>query len=408
METIHPAFIVGIGGSAGGLSAYKAFLDALPSTTGIAFVIISHIEPTATSRLADILSRHTKMEVMVASTAMPIRANHVYVSPPDSDLLISGDTFKVVSPRTTGKQIDVFLTSLAEAVGPRAVGIILSGYGGDGTEGCRHVKENGGTTFAQDMSAEAGSMPLSAQASGFVDFVLPPRKIPAALQRLAKAIAIRKDNGFDPKTFLSTIGEGRKIVRVPKKGTIYSQGDPCDAVFYVQKGMVRLSVVSNGGKEATIGVMSQGDFFGEGCLAGQLMRMGSANAMTACQLMRLDRNAMMLALGRERSLSDVFTGYLLARNIRYEADLVDHIFNSSEKRLARILLLLSHFGKEGTPEVVVPRISQETLAEMVGTTRSRVSQFMNKFRTLGFIEYDGEGLTIHSSLLSVIVHDRLD
>jgi CRP/FNR family cyclic AMP-dependent transcriptional regulator len=179
-------------------------------------------------------------------------------------------------------------------------------------------------------------------------------------------------------------------------------------VFYVQKGMVRLSVVSNGGKEATIGVMSQGDFFGEGCLAGQLMRMGSANAMTACQLMRLDRNAMMLALGRERSLSDVFTGYLLARNIRYEADLVDHIFNSSEKRLARILLLLSHFGKEGTPEVVVPRISQETLAEMVGTTRSRVSQFMNKFRTLGFIEYDGEGLTIHSSLLSVIVHDRLD
>jgi CRP/FNR family cyclic AMP-dependent transcriptional regulator len=407
METIHPALIVGIGGSAGGLSAYKAFLDVLPSTTGLAFVIISHIVPTAASRLADTLSRHTKMEVVVASTAMPVRANHVYVSPPDSDLLISGDTFKVVSPRTAGKQIDVFFASLAEAAGPRAVGVILSGYGGDGTEGCRHIKANGGTTFAQNMSAEAGGMPLSAQASGSVDFVLPPGKIPAALQRLLKATATR-DNGFDPKKFLSTIGEGRKIVRVPKKGTIYSQGEACDAVFYVQKGTVRLSVVSNGGKEATIGVMSPGDFFGEGCLAGQLLRMGSANAMTACELMRLDKNAMMLALGRERRLSDVFTGYLLARNIRYEADLVDHIFNSSEKRLARILLLLSHFGKEGTPEVVVPRISQETLAEMVGTTRSRVSQFMNKFRTLGFIEYDGEGLTIHSSLLSVIVHDRLD
>ena len=407
METIHPAFIVGIGGSAGGLSAYKAFLDALPPTTGMAFVIVSHILPTATSRLADILQRHTKMEVTVASTAMTIRANHVYVSPPNSDLLIYGDTFRIVSPRTSRKQIDLFLTSLAEAVGTRAIGIIFSGYGGDGTEGCKHIKENGGTTFAQDMSAEADGMPLSAQASGCVDFVLPPGKIPAALRRLVRAIATRRI-GFDPKRFLSTIGKGRRIVRIPAKETIYSQGAACDAVFYIQKGTVRLSVVSNDGKEATIGVMSAGDFFGEGCLAGQLLRMGSANAMTDCEFMRIDKTAMMLALDREKSLSDVFTAYLLARNIRYEADVVDHLFNSSEKRLARILVLLSHFGKEGTPEVVVPRISQETLAEMVGTTRSRVSHFMNKFRKLGFIDYDGEGLTVHSSLLSVIVHDRLD
>ena len=407
METIHPAFIVGIGGSAGGLSAYKAFLDALPPTTGMAFVIVSHILPTATSRLADILQRHTKMEVTVASTAMTIRANHVYVSPPNSDLLIYGDTFRIVSPRTSRKQIDLFLTSLAEAVGTRAIGIIFSGYGGDGTEGCKHIKENGGTTFAQDMSAEADGMPLSAQASGCVDFVLPPGKIPAALRRLVRAIATRRI-GFDPKRFLSTIGKGRRIVRIPAKETIYSQGAACDAVFYIQKGTVRLSVVSNDGKEATIGVMSAGDFFGEGCLAGQLLRMGSANAMTDCEFMRIDKTAMMLALDREKSLSVVFTAYLLARNIRYEADVVDHLFNSSEKRLARILVLLSHFGKEGTPEVVVPRISQETLAEMVGTTRSRVSHFMNKFRKLGFIDYDGEGLTVHSSLLSVIVHDRLD
>ena len=185
MGTLHPNFIVGIGGSAGGLNAYKAFLDALPSNTGMAFVIVSHILPTANSQLAQILSRHTKMTVMVASTAMPIRANHVYVNPPNADLLIESYTFKVVSPRTgRNKQVDLFLTSLAEAMGARAIGIILSGYGGDGTEGCKHIKAKGGTTFAQDMSAEVDGMPLSAQASGCVDFVLPPDKIPDELQRL--------------------------------------------------------------------------------------------------------------------------------------------------------------------------------------------------------------------------------
>ena len=184
-QTLHPNFIVGIGGSAGGLNAYKAFLDALPSNTGMAFVIVSHILPTANSQLAQILSRHTKMTVIVASTAMPIRANHVYVSPPNADLLIESYTFKVVSPRTgRNKQVDLFLTSLAEAMGARAIGIILSGYNGDGTEGCKHIKAKGGTTFAQDMSAEVDSMPLSAQASGCVDFVLPPDKIPDELQRL--------------------------------------------------------------------------------------------------------------------------------------------------------------------------------------------------------------------------------
>lgn len=183
---LHPSFIVGIGGSAGGLNAYKALLDALPSDTGMAFVIVSHILPTANSQLAQILSRHTKMPVMVVTTAMPIRASHVYVCPPNADLLIEGNTFKVVSPRTGRNiQIDYFLTSLAEAMGARAVGIILSGYGGDGTEGCKHIKAKGGATFAQDMSAEVADMPLHAQASGFVDFVLPLDKISAELQKLA-------------------------------------------------------------------------------------------------------------------------------------------------------------------------------------------------------------------------------
>ena len=188
MGTFQPNFIVGIGGSAGGLNAYKALLDALPAKTGMAFVIVSHITPTANSQLAQILSRHTKMTVRVAGTAMPIQANRVYVIPPNADLLIKSYTFKVVSPRTKrNAQIDLFLTSLAEAMGARAVGIILSGYDGDGAEGCKRIKAKGGTTFAQDISAEVTDMPRSAQASGSVDFVLPPEKIPNELRRLVSA-----------------------------------------------------------------------------------------------------------------------------------------------------------------------------------------------------------------------------
>jgi CRP-like cAMP-binding protein len=217
-------------------------------------------------------------------------------------------------------------------------------------------------------------------------------------------IAAKKKRDFDPKLFLATIGEGRKLVPVTKKQRIYAQGAACDAVFYIQTGKVRLTVVAENGKEATIGILNPGDFFGEGGLAGQPLRMGSATAMTDCELMQIEKKAMMLALHQEHALSDLFTAYLLGRNIRYEEDLVDQLFNSSEKRLARILLLLAHFGKEGVPETVVPKISQETLAEMVGTTRSRVSFFMNRFRKLGFIHYNG-GLAVHSSLLNVVLHD---
>jgi CRP/FNR family cyclic AMP-dependent transcriptional regulator len=220
-------------------------------------------------------------------------------------------------------------------------------------------------------------------------------------------MSAKKKRDFDPNTFLATIGEGRKIVPFQKKQIVFAQGDACDAVFYIQKGKVRLTVVSKSGKEATVAILNAGDFFGEGGLAGQRLRMGSATAITDCELMRIEKKAMMLALHQEHALSDLFTAYLLGRNIRYEADLVDQLFNSSEKRLARTLLLLAHFGKEGRPEKVIPKISQETLAEMVGTTRSRVSFFMNRFRKLGFIEYNGE-LEIHSSLLSVVLHDTPD
>ena len=185
MGSIPPSFIVGIGGSAGALNAYKALFEALPSDTGMAFVIVAHLHPTAHSYLAAILSRHTKMPVMLATTAMPIQANHVYVIPANADLTIESYAFKVVSPRARrGEQIDLFFISLAEAMEAHAIGIIFSGYEGDGTEGCKHIKAKGGKTFAQDSSAEVDSMPLRAQASGFVDFVLPPNKIPGYLQRL--------------------------------------------------------------------------------------------------------------------------------------------------------------------------------------------------------------------------------
>jgi len=214
-----------------------------------------------------------------------------------------------------------------------------------------------------------------------------------------------KPRDFDPRAFLATLGEGKKVVEFPKKQTIFAQGDPADAVFYIQEGKVRLTVVSKAGKEATLGILNKADFFGEGSLAGQSLRMGSATAMTDCEVLRIDKKAMMLALHREHAFSDLFVAYLLARNIRYEEDLVDQLFNSSEKRLARLLLLLAHFGKDGVPETVIPKISQETLAEMVGTTRSRVSFFMNRFRELGFVDYGGSDLKVHSSLLNVVLHD---
>ena len=218
-------------------------------------------------------------------------------------------------------------------------------------------------------------------------------------------MSIKKRLEFDPNAFLATIGEGRKIVPSQKKQTIFTQGDAADAVFYIQSGKVKLTVVSNNGKEATIGILGEKDFFGEGCLAGQPLRMAAATAMTDCEVLRIEKKAMIQALHQEHALSDMFVAYLLTRNIRYEEDLVDQLFNSSEKRLARILLLLAHFGKEGVPQTVIPAISQETLAEMVGTTRSRVSFFMNRFRKLGFVDYGEGGMQVHSSLLGIVLHD---
>src|SRR6202046_3823697 len=219
--------------------------------------------------------------------------------------------------------------------------------------------------------------------------------------------ASKKLSKFDPKTFLSTINGGRKIEAFSKKQTIFSQGASSDAVFYIKEGKVKLTVVSQIGKEATIGILNNGDFFGEGCLTVQSLRLCSATAMTDCSVMKIDKKSMVDVLHRERAFSDMFVAYLLTRNIRYEEDLVDQLFNSSEKRLARVLLLLAHFGKDGKPETLIPKMSQETLAEMIGTTRSRVSFFMNRFRELGFIDYDGgSGLAVYRLTLKHLLHEQ--
>ena len=215
----------------------------------------------------------------------------------------------------------------------------------------------------------------------------------------------KQTTAFDPETFLARAGLGSAIVDFKAKGVLFSQGDPGDAVFYLQKGRVKLTVVSKRGKEATIAVLGAGDFVGEECIAAvQGPRMATATAMTECAVLRIERKRMMDVLHQEVALSGVFVAYLLARNIRVQEDLIDQLFNSSEKRLARVLLLLAHFGKEGKPETLIPKISQEVLAEMIGTTRSRVNFFMNRFRELGFIHYNG-GLQVHSSLLNVILHE---
>jgi CRP/FNR family transcriptional regulator, cyclic AMP receptor protein len=209
---------------------------------------------------------------------------------------------------------------------------------------------------------------------------------------------------FDPKLFLAKVGDERASTEYSKDHVVFSQGDPANAVFYIQTGKIKLTVVSNAGKEAVIAILGSGDFLGEGCLTAQPLRMTTAIAISDCAIVRLERAAMIRLLHEEPAFCEMFLAYVLSRNMRIEEDLVDQLFNSSEKRLARVLLLLANFGKEGKPEAVITKISQETLAEMIGTTRSRVSFFMNKFRKMGFIEYNG-GLHVNSSLLNIVLHD---
>jgi CRP/FNR family transcriptional regulator, cyclic AMP receptor protein len=215
-----------------------------------------------------------------------------------------------------------------------------------------------------------------------------------------------KRSAFDPKAFLSKIGKGRSIGNYHTAQVIFSQGDQAESVFYIETGKVKLTVVSEQGKEAVVAVLDKGEFCGEGCLAGQLKRIASATAMMECEIMQIEKSAIIRVLHDEPTFSELFITHILARTIRVEADLIDQLFNSSEKRLARALLLLANFGKDGKTEPILAKVSQETLAEIIGTTRSRVSFFMNKFRQLGFIDYSGTLLNVHSSLLNVLLHDQ--
>jgi CRP-like cAMP-binding protein len=218
-------------------------------------------------------------------------------------------------------------------------------------------------------------------------------------------VAINHELPFDPKAFLGLVGEGRRIENHRQGQIVFSQGDAADAVFYIEKGKVKVTVVSPQGKEAVVAILEAKDFFGEGCLAGQQYRMATVTAMTDCVIARLEKAAVVEVIHREPAFSELFIAHLLNRTIRVEADLVDQLFNSSEKRLARLLLLLANFGKEGKPEPLIAKISQETLAEMIGTTRSRVSFFMNKFRKMGLIEYNGR-IEVHASLLNLVLHEQ--
>jgi CRP-like cAMP-binding protein len=226
------------------------------------------------------------------------------------------------------------------------------------------------------------------------------------LKLKAEAVAkATKKRSFDAKVFLNTVDGGRSVSNYRKGQKVFSQGDPGDAVFYIQEGKVKVCVVSEQGKEAVVALHGNGDFFGESCLNGHLLRVATVVTVTECAIMRIEKAAILRVLHDEPKFSEMFLAYVLSRNSRVEEDLVDQLFNSSEKRLARVLLLMANFGKESKPDPVIAKISQETLAEMVGTTRSRVSMFMNKFRKLGFIEYNGS-LEVHNSLLNVVLHDN--
>jgi len=252
------------------------------------------------------------------------------------------------------------------------------------------------------MSSKKGSLFDEAAFRGETEVLMAPKK---SLSDVAKAK--EKAQLVDWESFLVGFPRGKTVLEYGANRVIYRQGDPAESVFFIRRGKVKHGVTSKQGKEAIVAVLGDGDFFGEGCLAGRPLRIGTAAAITDCSLVKVEKAVMARMLHEQHDISEMFVTHLLSRNLRYEEDLIDQLFNSSEKRLARALLLLSHFGKEGRSESVLPRVNQEHLAQMVGTTRSRVSHFMNKFKKLGFVDYDGAnaGLTVHSGLLSVILHD---
>jgi CRP-like cAMP-binding protein len=405
MKTVNPNFVVGIGGSAGALTAYKAFFEELPATTGMAFVVIFQMNPAADSQLASVLSRHTKMPVIVPTTGIPIRKNHVYVIPSNADLCIDGDTFKVISPCTNkGNVVDLFLVSLAEALGPRAIAIILSGHGHDGTAGCKRIKAMGGTTFTQDRSAEVAGMAASAQASGSVDFVLPERKIPAELQRLARSA---KPGGPHPGAFETNAPQQNQLiaafpaavkdrllpelelVALPVGKALYDSGEILRDVYFPTTSLISLLYVMGNGQSSELAVVGNDGLIGVALFMGGESTSSRAVVQIAGYAYRLSgqrlkdefnlHGAMMLSLLR-------YTQALITQMTQTAACNLHH---SIDQRLCRCLLL--RLDRLPSARVIM---TQEMLSYILGVRREGVTEAAGRLLKLGVIEYARGQITV--------------
>jgi CRP-like cAMP-binding protein len=405
MKTLNPNFVVGMGGSAGALTAYKAFFEELPATTGMAFVVIVQMNPASNDQLASVLSRHTKMPVIVPSTGMPIRKNHVYVIPSNSDLCLDRDSFKVISPCTNkGNVVDFFLVSLAEALGPRAIAVILSGHGHDGTDGCKRVKAMGGTTFTQDQSAEVAGMAASAQTSGNVDFVLPAGKIPAELQRLVRSA---KPGGPQPGTFETSAPQQNQLiaafpavvkdrllpelelVALPVGKALYDSGEVLRDVYFPTTSLISLLYVMGSGQSSELAVVGNDGLIGVALFMGGESTSSKAVVQIAGYAYRLPgqrlkdefnlHGAMMLSLLR-------YTQALITQMTQTAACNLHH---SIDQRLCRCLLL--RLDRLPSAKVIM---TQEMLSYILGVRREGVTEAAGRLLKLGVIEYVRGQITV--------------
>ena len=405
MKRLNPNFVVGIGGAAGALTAYKAFFEELPATTGMAFVVIFHMNPAANNQLASVLSRHTKMPVIVPSTGMPVRKNHVYVIPSSTDLCIESDIFKVISPCTNkGRTVDFFLVCLAEALGPRAIAIILSGHGHDGTEGCKRIKAMGGTTFSQDRSAEVTGMATSAQASGSVDFVLPAGKIPAELQRLVRSA---KTGGLQADAFDSSASQQNyliaafpaavkdrliselELVSLPVGKALYDSGEILRNVYFPTTSLISLLYVMGNGQSSELAVV------GNDGLIGVALFMGGESTSSRA-VVQIAGYAYRLAGQR---LKDEFNlhGAMMLSLLRYTQALITqmtqtaacNLHHSIDQRLCRCLLL--RLDRLPSAKVIM---TQEMLSSILGVRREGVTEAAGRLLKLGVIDYSRGQITV--------------
>jgi len=405
MKTRDPNFVVGIGGAAGALTAYKAFFEELPATTGMAFVVIFRMNPVANDQLASLLARHTKMPVILPSSGMPIQKNHVYVIPSDADLRIESDTFKVISPCTDkGNVVDRFMVSLAEALGPRAIAVILSGHSHDGTEGCKRIKAMGGTTFAQDQSAEVAGMPASAQASGNVDFVLPAGKMPAELQRLARSAKTRgvQAGGFDtsgsqlnhllaafPVTVKHRLVSDLELVALPVGRTLYDSGEILRDVYFPTTSLISLLYVMGNGESSELAVVGNDGLIGVALFMGGESTSSLAVVQIAGYAYRLSGQRLKEEFNLHGALMLSLLRYTQALITQMTQTAACNLHHSIDQRLCRCLLL----RLDRLPSAKVS-MTQEMLSNILGVRREGITEAAGRLLKLGVIEYVRGQITV--------------